>query len=347
MGFGLGRGRAPHFSSVRNLFRGAGKMNRRADDLKDLADNLNDAGRVSRTHCFTAGTQVVMADQEQAMVADDVVLESGDWLIASLVGLAVGGSTLAKSRRKNGQPPSEDGNVRTDRSDAAPEDDVSHTEVIDPDVAEEFALPHSAGDSSTDRAGILRWQAVGAAVLSGSLALLFALLMLGKSSRPEQSATPLAAARPQTKAIESIVVGDVVLAKDPATGEVGPRTVTQVFRRQSDHLRLLDIRGSDGTEQRIETTDEHPFWVAGRGWVEAGDLAQAISSNNPLVTGPSLSQPCAGMNRPAFPSTISKSTACILTTSPPTAPAPRRCWCIIATLVLSRRESASLRERRL
>jgi len=57
------------------------------------------------------------------------------------------------------------------------------------------------------------------------------------------------------------------------TGEVGARTVTQVFRRQSDHLRLLDLRSSDGTEQRIETTDEHPFWAVGRGWVEAGELA--------------------------------------------------------------------------
>jgi hypothetical protein len=52
MGFGLGRGRAPHFSSVRNLFRGAGKSARRADDLKDLADNLNDASRAAgRVDC--------------------------------------------------------------------------------------------------------------------------------------------------------------------------------------------------------------------------------------------------------------------------------------------------------
>ena len=47
---------------------------------------------------------------------------------------------------------------------------------------------------------------------------------------------------------------------------VGPRCV-------SDHLQILKVRSpATGEFQRIETTDEHPFWVTDHGWVKAADL---------------------------------------------------------------------------
>jgi hypothetical protein len=79
--------------------------------------------------------------------------------------------------------------------------------------------------------------------------------------------------RVTTKNIEDVTDRDLVLAKDPDTGELAAKPVVQTFRRTSDHLRILRIRNADSTEQTIETTNEHPFWVPGHGWVKAGDLA--------------------------------------------------------------------------
>jgi len=75
-----------------------------------------------------------------------------------------------------------------------------------------------------------------------------------------------------TKLIEDIAVGDLVMARDPKTGEVAQKRVVHAFRRTSDHLRILEIESTDGEVQRIETTDEHPFWVTGHGFVNAGEL---------------------------------------------------------------------------
>jgi len=81
-------------------------------------------------------------------------------------------------------------------------------------------------------------------------------------------------ARPtrRTKNIEDIQVGDVVLAMDEHTGELQPKRVVQVFRNTSDHLRLLRLRSADAREQDLQTTDEHPFFANGRGWVGAAEL---------------------------------------------------------------------------
>jgi hypothetical protein len=98
-------------------------------------------------------------------------------------------------------------------------------------------------------------------------AILSALLALNPlASRTGTEATRL------TKSIEDIVAGDMVMARDPETGEYGPKRVLETFRRTSDHLRLLTIRSADGEEQELRTTDEHPFWTAETGWVSAGQL---------------------------------------------------------------------------
>jgi hypothetical protein len=76
-----------------------------------------------------------------------------------------------------------------------------------------------------------------------------------------------------TKRIEQIRSGDMVMAADPASGVVEPRRVTRTFRRTSRHVQILRVRDSNGSEQRLETTAEHPFWVSGSGWRRAGDLA--------------------------------------------------------------------------
>ncbi len=78
-----------------------------------------------------------------------------------------------------------------------------------------------------------------------------------------------------TKPIEEVEEDDYILSRDQydAEDDLSPRRVTGVFRRTSDHIRTLTIEGDDGNVEVIRTTDEHPFYVQGRGWTEAGDLA--------------------------------------------------------------------------
>jgi hypothetical protein len=77
-----------------------------------------------------------------------------------------------------------------------------------------------------------------------------------------------------SKAIEEINIGDWVVARDDAnpSAPLQMKQVTQVFIKTSDHLRVLEVEGDDGNIEVIRTTDVHPFYVDGRGWVNAGEL---------------------------------------------------------------------------
>ncbi len=82
------------------------------------------------------------------------------------------------------------------------------------------------------------------------------------------------------KPIEEIRAGDLVLARDDVTGELASKRVVRTFQRTSDHIRELTIRSSLGGLQTIETTNEHPFWVADSGWVSAAQLSPALLDRN-------------------------------------------------------------------
>ncbi|CAH1217420.1 hypothetical protein PAECIP111893_04275 [Paenibacillus plantiphilus] len=71
------------------------------------------------------------------------------------------------------------------------------------------------------------------------------------------------------KNIEDIEVGDKVLAKDENNpdGELAYKEVTALYRNQRDDIIKLHVG-----EQVIETTENHPFWVEGKGWVFADEL---------------------------------------------------------------------------
>ena len=66
------------------------------------------------------------------------------------------------------------------------------------------------------------------------------------------------------KPIEEIKVGDKILSKNEDTGEIKYKSVVRLFKRVVNETYTLKI----GKEEII-TTDEHPFWVKGKGWVEA------------------------------------------------------------------------------
>jgi len=71
------------------------------------------------------------------------------------------------------------------------------------------------------------------------------------------------------KQIKDIEVGDEVYSENADTGEQGLKKVVNVFVKESNELIHLQVG-----DQEIKTTATHPFWVEGRGWVDAGDLKQ-------------------------------------------------------------------------
>jgi len=69
------------------------------------------------------------------------------------------------------------------------------------------------------------------------------------------------------KPIKDVKIGDYVYSEDPYTGEKGLKRVKRTFIHDKDALVILNVGG-----MKIETTHEHPFWIVGKEWVDAGDL---------------------------------------------------------------------------
>ncbi|WGZ96377.1 MAG: polymorphic toxin-type HINT domain-containing protein [Candidatus Thiothrix putei] len=72
--------------------------------------------------------------------------------------------------------------------------------------------------------------------------------------------------------ISSLKEGDLVYARDEKTGEVTAKPVSHVFVEAHDSdVRLLTVASVSG-ETVITTSDEHPFFVEGKGWIRADEL---------------------------------------------------------------------------
>jgi hypothetical protein len=71
-----------------------------------------------------------------------------------------------------------------------------------------------------------------------------------------------------TKPIEWVQEGDWVWAIDPITGERGPREVVGLIRGNG----VKDLVTFTVNGDTLTATSGHPFWVNGRGWVDAGDV---------------------------------------------------------------------------
>ena len=85
--------------------------------------------------------------------------------------------------------------------------------------------------------------------------------------------TPVVMADGHTKAIEKVRIGDLVLSRDAVTGRTQAKKVVQLFQHQTKQTLLLHFRGG----ATIETTPTHPFYVQGKGFVPAGQLAVGTS----------------------------------------------------------------------
>lgn len=69
------------------------------------------------------------------------------------------------------------------------------------------------------------------------------------------------------KRIDEVKVGDIVQSVDHSAGMVQPRRVTKVFRKRGKNMWRLRIGATV-----IHCTSNHPFFVKGRGYVEAKNL---------------------------------------------------------------------------
>jgi hypothetical protein len=73
--------------------------------------------------------------------------------------------------------------------------------------------------------------------------------------------------------IEEIEEGDLVWSRDPETGETALKPVTALIRRHKREIWEIEIVQADGAVEIFETTDDHPWWVEGAGWVETVGLS--------------------------------------------------------------------------
>ena len=74
-------------------------------------------------------------------------------------------------------------------------------------------------------------------------------------------------------AIETLRVGDAVIARDESTGQSGVFAVSALMSRTASEIIRLTIEDSPTTTSSIGVTSEHPIFVVGKGWIKAGRIA--------------------------------------------------------------------------
>jgi RHS repeat-associated protein len=74
------------------------------------------------------------------------------------------------------------------------------------------------------------------------------------------------------KPIEEVAEGDWVWARSDKTGDEGWKRVLRTTVSPDKAVLKVRLRSSQGAEEEIRATPEHPFWVEGKGWTEAGEL---------------------------------------------------------------------------
>jgi hypothetical protein len=72
--------------------------------------------------------------------------------------------------------------------------------------------------------------------------------------------------------IHYVTPGVMVLSRSETTGEIGYRRVVRTFEHFDREVLDLRYVNEDGSHDCLYTTPEHPFWVVGKGWMQAGEL---------------------------------------------------------------------------
>lgn len=64
----------------------------------------------------------------------------------------------------------------------------------------------------------------------------------------------------------------MVLAENEETGEIAYKEVARTFVNSTSELTHVTITTEDGQTETSDATPQHPFYVEGKGWVEASAL---------------------------------------------------------------------------
>ncbi|HXC50990.1 MAG TPA: polymorphic toxin-type HINT domain-containing protein [Candidatus Limnocylindrales bacterium] len=111
--------------------------------------------------------------------------------------------------------------------------------------------------------------------------------------------------------IRDLKPGDQVWSWDETSKQTTLREVVKAYRNPAMNLRRIEVGG-----ETIRTTDAHPFWVTGKGWVRAADIAVADTlrdQDGSLLTVAanekvSAETYFAGYHEPATPPAVAYST---------------------------------------
>ena len=77
------------------------------------------------------------------------------------------------------------------------------------------------------------------------------------------------------KAIDQLRIGDLVQSKNEFTGEMQSKPVSNLFLTKGKQLYALTTLNSNGLQETVEVTDNHPYWVEGE-WIESAKLKQGM-----------------------------------------------------------------------
>ncbi len=72
--------------------------------------------------------------------------------------------------------------------------------------------------------------------------------------------------------IEEIQVGDKVWSRNPETGDTALKEVTDAIPRHEREIWTVEVSAHDGDTEIFETTEEHPWWIIGKGWLRTDEL---------------------------------------------------------------------------
>ena len=97
----------------------------------------------------------------------------------------------------------------------------------------------------------------------------------------------------QLKAIDQVNVGELVLSRDETTGTTSPQMVMHKWIHDAQPVLLLRLQSGE----EVETTNEHRFYVAGRGFVPGGYLSAGDRLGTHLSPGVQLVATKAGSDR--------------------------------------------------
>jgi RHS repeat-associated protein len=90
------------------------------------------------------------------------------------------------------------------------------------------------------------------------------------------------------KPISEIELGEFVLSQNDKTGEKSCQPVTMLHRHADSVVYELLLERENGQTEALIATDDHPIWIIGVGWVDAGklglfeDSALLDASNKPV-----------------------------------------------------------------